>query len=227
MIYDIIATGSTGNCVLINNRIAIDMGIPFKKIEPYLHQIQLVLLTHEHGDHFRASTVAEISRQRPSVRWGCCQWMVQKLLDVGVPSHQIDLYKPHKWSVYGDLKVMPEELHHNVPNCGYHIVYSGEKLFYATDTGDLEGIKAKDYDLYLIEANHTKLEITQKILEKLKSGEYAYEYKAAENHLSREQATDWLLENVGPDSEFQFLHQHKGGLDDGSNIQEDIPIVLD
>lgn len=227
MIYEIIATGSKGNAVLINNKVLIDCGVPFKAIEPYLHQIQLVLLTHEHGDHFKPSTVTMMAKLRPAIRWGCCQWMVQKLIDAGVPATQIDLYKPSKWSVYGSLKVMPEELHHNVQNCGYHIEHNGEKLFYATDTGDLDGIKAKDYDLYLIEANHTKLEITQKILEKLKSGEYAYEYKAAENHLSREQATDWLLENVGPDSEFQFLHQHKGGLDDGSNIQEDIPIVLD
>ena len=227
MTYEIIATGSTGNAVLINNKILIDIGVPFKKIEPYLYQIQLILMTHEHGDHFRASTVAEIARQRPSVRWGCCQWMVQRLLDAGVPSHQIDLYKTGKWSVYGALKVMPEEIPHNVPNCAYRIEYNGEKLFYATDTGSLDGIKAPEYDLYLIEANHTKLEITQRIMEKLKAGQYAYEYKAAENHLSREQATDWLFENVGPDSEFQFLHQHKGGLDDGSNIQEDIPIVLD
>ena len=225
MTYEIIATGSTGNAVLINNKILIDCGVPFKKIEPYLYQIQLILMTHEHGDHFRASTVAEIARQRPSVRWGCCQWMVQRLLDAGVPSHQIDLYKTGKWSVYGlgDLKVMPEEIPHNVPNCAYRIVYFGEKLFYATDTGSLDGIKAPDYDLYLIEANHTKLEITQRIMEKLKAGQYAYEYKAAENHLSREQATDWLLENVGPESEFQFLHQHKGGADDGGaeNVCQD------
>lgn len=32
MTYDILATGSTGNCVILNGEIAIDMGIPMKKL---------------------------------------------------------------------------------------------------------------------------------------------------------------------------------------------------
>lgn len=49
MKYEILATGSSGNCVIINDSIAIDMGIPFKKIKPYAKQLRLVLLTHVHG----------------------------------------------------------------------------------------------------------------------------------------------------------------------------------
>lgn len=49
MDYEILATGSGGNCTIINHSIAIDMGIPYKKIEPYVKDLKLLLLTHIHS----------------------------------------------------------------------------------------------------------------------------------------------------------------------------------
>lgn len=49
MKYEILATGSKGNCTIINDEIAIDMGIPYKKIHPYAKRLKLVLLTHIHS----------------------------------------------------------------------------------------------------------------------------------------------------------------------------------
>lgn len=46
--YKIIRTGSSGNSVMYNNSILIDVGVPFNAVEPYVNQLQLVLLTHEH-----------------------------------------------------------------------------------------------------------------------------------------------------------------------------------
>lgn len=103
----------------------------------------------------------------------------------------------------------PIGLVHNVQNCGYCICIGNERAFYATDTSNLDGIKARDYDLYLVEANHTQAEIEARIAAKQAAGEFAYEYAAAKNHLSREQAMDWLAENMGPNSRYVFLHQHK------------------
>lgn len=48
MNYEIVSTGSKGNCVIINESIAIDIGVPFKRIAPYAKKLQLVLLTHVH-----------------------------------------------------------------------------------------------------------------------------------------------------------------------------------
>ena len=48
MNYNIIATGSSGNCIIIENSIAIDMGVSFKAIKEYYKNLQLVLLTHAH-----------------------------------------------------------------------------------------------------------------------------------------------------------------------------------
>lgn len=210
MTYNVISTGSQGNCVIINNEIAIDMGIPFKSLEPVKKDLRLVLLTHCHSDHFNPRTVAALNRERPSIRWGCCEWMVWPLLESGITPWLIDAYEIGKWYQYEGIgQIRPERLTHNVPNCGYHIELGGEKLFYATDTGTLSGVEAKDYNLYLIESNHTRKGLEERLKAKWEAGEFSYEFAAAQNHLSQEQAEDWLYQQMGPNSVYAFLHQHQ------------------
>lgn len=218
MTYDILATGSSGNCVIINGEIAIDMGIPVKKLREswYIKDLRLVLLTHRHRDHFNTATVRALRRERPALRWGCCEWMVPHLLEAGVDKRVIDVYQIDKVFHYDGipLSLVPVELMHDVSNCGYRIFdKDGTHLFFATDTGTLDGIVVKNYDLYLIESNHTRAEIEARIAEKQARGEFAYEYRAAQNHLSQEQALDWLVNNISPgrwnNTEIVFLHQHK------------------
>lgn len=214
MTYDILATGSSGNAVVINGEILIDCGVPMKKLREsgYIKNLKLVLLTHEHGDHFNAATVRALHKERPALRWGCCAWMISHLLEAGVSKRVIDLYGPSVTHVYHDgFSLTPEQIPHDVPNCAYKIQRNGEWLFYATDTSTLDHIEAKGYDLYLIEANHTRAEIEARIAEKQARGEFTYETRAAQNHLSWEQALDWLARNAGPQSRYVFLHQHKEG----------------
>lgn len=208
MTYNIIATGSTGNAVLINDSILIDIGVPWKKIEPYANQVELVLTTHQHGDHFRPSTVRTFHKQHPATRWGCCEWMVGPLLEVGVDKRVIDVITPG-WFQYGDgIMLKADEIPHNVRNCAWHVL-AGEALFYATDCSSLDGITARGCDLYMIEANHRSAEIEARIAAKRAAGEFAYEVEAAKNHLSEEQALDWLAANMGQKSRYVFLHGHR------------------
>lgn len=210
MTYDILATGSSGNAVVVNSEILIDCGVSMKKLREsgYIKGLKLVLLTHEHGDHFNAATVRALHKERPALRWGCCEWMVKKLLDAGVDKRVIDVYTPDLVYGYGDSMISPFSLVHDVPNCGYRIL-AGKTIFYATDTGSLDHVEAKGYNLYLLEANHTRAEIEARIAEKQARGEFAYETRAAANHLSQEQALDWLARNAGPNSKYVFLHQHQ------------------
>lgn len=216
MTYDIISTGSKGNAVVINDHILIDCGVPFKSLYGVKKRLRLVLLTHIHGDHFKPWTVRALAEERPALRWGCCEWMVGPLLVAGVDKRRIDVFDPDipAFEMYGDLcSIRPERLTHNVPNCGYHILSNGERLFYATDTGTLDGIEARGYDLYMVEANHTRAELEARMEAKRAAGEFSYEWAAAQNHLSKEQAEDWLYQQMGPNSKYIFLHQHqdKGG----------------
>ena len=222
MKYEILETGSSGNCTIINGTIAVDMGIPFKKLQPYVRALRLVLLTHQHGDHFCRSTVRRLAKERPTLRWACAEWMVYYALDAGVDIRNIDVMETDgTMYAYGwkePVTVKAERLNHNVPNCAYHVWTGGEKLFYATDTGSLDGIEAKGYEIYLVEANYTEASLRLREEAKLEAGEFAYETAARENHLSYEQAIEWLQQNMGPRSIWVPMHQHKEmerGEDDG------------
>ena len=208
--YNIIASGSSGNATVINGHILIDCGVSLKALKPYIRDLNLVLLTHEHGDHFRPSTVRELHRQRPGLRFGCCEWMVEHLLRAGVKPTAIDVYNPEYTSVYGHryFSVRPFRLVHNVPNCGYVIYEHGESVLYATDTGSMDEITEQGLDLYLIEGNHSEADIEAAIAEKEAAGEFCYEAAAAQNHLSKEKALEWLSRNMGQNSKFVFMHQH-------------------
>lgn len=48
MSYEIISTGSKGNCIVVNNNILLDIGVSYKKIKPYLKNIKLVFISHRH-----------------------------------------------------------------------------------------------------------------------------------------------------------------------------------
>lgn len=210
MTCDVVATGSTGNCVIINDTIAIDMGIPYKKISKHADKLQLVLLTHVHGDHFNRRTAKKLHDLHPLIRFGCCPWMVVPLLDAGVPATAIHVYAPGTTMVYGSgLRLTAVPVFHDVENCAYKINVNGEKLFYATDTGSLCGIEAAGYDWYLIEANHTVQEIEKRIKRKIEAGEFIYENRAMQTHLSREKTDEFLNENaVQGRSKIVYLHQH-------------------
>ena len=88
MTYNIIGSGSTGNGTIVFDHILIDCGLPFTKIAPYAKEIQLVLLTHKHGDHFNPSTVRTLHKWRPTIRWACCEWMVPLLVEAGVDARR-------------------------------------------------------------------------------------------------------------------------------------------
>lgn len=206
--YHIISTGSKGNAVIINDFILVDCGVPYKAIKPFTPGLKLVLLTHIHSDHFRPSTLRTLSRERPTLRFACCEWLVAELVAAGVPSGNIDLLKPGVMYGYGLCNVIPVFLTHNVPNCGYKIHFLKGKVFYATDTNNLNGISARNYDLYMVEANYEDEVILQTIAEKKAAGEYAYEVHAMRNHLSKAKCDDFIYRNIGTGGEYVYLHCH-------------------
>lgn len=208
MIFNIIATGSKGNAVIINDCILIDTGVPFKALEPYYKDLRLILLTHIHSDHFNPSTISRLHKERPTLRFACCKWMVKPLMDAGVSISNIDMLEPYTQYKYNICSIEPFELTHDVPNCGYKIHLENKSIFYATDTDNLRGIEAREYDLYMVEGNYCEEEIKQRMADKREQGIYCYEWRVLKNHLSIQEAKKWIFKNAGVNSEYILLHAH-------------------
>ena len=207
--YNIISTGSRGNAVILNDTVLIDCGVSFKALRPAIRPLKLVLMTHSHSDHFNKTTVRTLVRERPSLRFGCGPWMAGPLSDCGVPKSSIDLVYPNMMYDYGICRVSPVNLVHSVPNYGYKVHFPDCKVFYATDTANLNGIHAPHYDLYMVEANYETDEIKERIAMKKAEGKFIYEFQAMENHLSREQCDDFIYRNIGRDGTYVYLHCHQ------------------
>lgn len=206
--FNIISTGSQGNAVVVENIILIDCGVTFKALEKYYKNLKLVLLTHIHSDHFKKKTIQRLAQERPTLRFGCGEWLVRPLIELGVNSNNIDILNYDTSYGYGVCNIIPVPLVHNVPNCGYKIHFPFGKMIYATDTNNLNGITARNYDLYLIEANYDDKEIKERIKAKELLGLYCYEKKVLKNHLSKAKCNDFIIKNCGPNSEYVYMHCH-------------------
>ena len=213
--YTIISTGSKGNAVVIEKSILIDCGVSYKSLKPYIRELKLVLLTHVHGDHFKASTVRRLAEERPTLRFACGAWMILPLLQAGVNKKNIDVLKDRTEYVYNIGSVERFEVEHDVSNCGYKLEipkrgseFATHKIFYVTDAGNLNGIEAKNFDLYMIEGDYDNESLEQRISDKKASGEFIYERRVERNHLSKEQCQDFIAHNAGPDSLYIYMHEH-------------------
>jgi len=223
--YNIVSTGSQGNAVIINDAILIDCGVPFKSLKPFYKAFKIVLLTHIHSDHFNKTTIKTLARERPTLRFACCRWLADPLVKCGVEKSRIDILDFDKMYGYGICNIIPVPLVHNVPNVGWKIHFAnGGKMIYATDTNNLNGITARNYDLFMIEANYEDDIIQEKIRLKQENGEYAYELQVLKNHLSKAKCDDFIYKNIGPNGRYVYLHCHKDDEESDDNDSEDIAI---
>ena len=208
--YNILSSGSKGNCIIIEEYIMLDCGLTYKKIEDYLDTIKVIFISHIHQDHFKKSTIKKIAFEKPNIKFIVGNYLVADLVLLGVNKKNIITFDTGKWFDIGAFKVRMDYLFHDVPNNCLHIEFkNGDKLFYATDTSSIDHIKALDYKLYLIESNYeTDDELLKKIKEQEEKGEYSYYNRVLKTHLSQLQAINWLDKNKSVDSEFCFIHQH-------------------
>lgn len=204
MNFNILNSGSDGNGLIIEDIILIDCGISFKKLEDYYKKIKIVLLTHKHQDHFNKITIKKLAYERPTLRFACCEWLVDELVKCGVEKKKIDVLKIRKNYNYNAFIVEPIKLYHDVPQCGYKLKIGTNRLIYATDTSKIDHIEAKNYDYYFIEGNYEN----EEELHNRAVDEY-YENRVKRTHLSKVKATEWLMKNMGESSKYIFMHEHK------------------
>lgn len=204
--FNVISTGSKGNAVIYHDTILIDCGVTYALIEPFLKGLSIVLLTHKHKDHININTLKKMQFNKPSLRIGCPPHMIPVFDGYGL--RNIDIYnnigQVYDYEVF---KLSTIKLYHDVENVGYRIFKGNHKLIHCTDTAHLEGITAKNYDLYAIEHNYDEETIDDLIKRKNENGQFSYETGAINTHLSEQQAREFIFKNMNENSKTLRLHE--------------------
>lgn len=197
MFYEIISSGSKGNCVIIND-VMVDCGVPFKKIDDYMYDIKYLILTHIHSDHVKSTTLASIKKLFPKI----------KIIGNYEVHHMfgVDLIANEGFEVMtDDYAFLPFECEHDVVTHGFTWQYGGKYIIYATDTATMEHAPDLHYDYIFIESNHDerKLELAANNVK----GSYN-PYLSGKRHLSTQQAkTFYYTHRRNRDSHFIELHK--------------------
>lgn len=207
--YKIIASGSDGNCEIALGHIMIDCGVPFSLIKDVYKQLSIIVLTHLHGDHFNLATIKKLISLRPGLRIACGRHLAPMLIGI----RNIDILELNQWYKYDTFYLSIGKLYHDVDNVFIRIQdLDNYKIFRATDSSTLEGISARDYDIYAIEHNYDEETVWDIIREKEARGEYAHQKGAINSHLSKQQAQEFFYQNKKQGSILIPLHESKSSL---------------
>jgi hypothetical protein len=178
-----------------------------------LSKVKLIFISHVHQDHLLPSTIKKISYNYPTIKFLTgSEVVVEKLVECGVNKKNIYfLEKSYRTYDMGMLGVMIEPLVHDTPNYALHFYINKKSGLYIVDTANVDNIEAKNYDLYLIESNYNEELLNQHIQECIDNGDNEnklyYLHRVPRVHLSDTQCNDFLIENMGSNSEYIKLHQ--------------------
>jgi ribonuclease BN (tRNA processing enzyme) len=197
MHYEIISTGSKGNCVIIND-VMVDCGVPFSKIKKQLYDIKYLLLTHTHGDHMNLKTLQQIAEQFPRI-------CIIGNYEVHAAYHCNIIANAGFEILTDDYVFYPFELVHDVLCYGFCWDYEGHAIIYATDTSSMKNAPVQKYDYFFIESNHDEAKLEE--VRNQKKGSYN-PYLSGKRHLSTQQAKAFFyLHRRCQNSSFIELHQ--------------------
>lgn len=210
MKYQIIGSSSDGNAILVEKVLLLDCGVSYKKIKPFLKNIKLIFVSHNHQDHLNKTTIKQITYNFPTIKFvtGSTE-VVLDLAICGVEPQNVYVLSCYKKYDLGLIKVKLEKLYHDTSNYALKWELNGKKGIYIVDTSNVDDIEAKDYDLYLIENNYRE-DILKKHVEECEDENMLYYLNRVPNtHLSDEQCNSFLIENMGENSVYEYIHQSK------------------
>lgn len=211
MKYEIVGSSSKGNSIILEDSIMLDCGVAYKKVKSFMKNIKLIFISHIHSDHLNKSTIKNISYYYPTIKFMCgSSDIVNILVKCGVQKKNIFLLDNCKDYNLGICKIRLESLTHDVPNHLIKIEKNNKKCIYIVDTSNVDNIVAKNYDLYLIENNYQEdllKEHLDKAIMENDDGMKKYLLRVPETHLSSEQSNSFLIENMGDNSTYQYIHQ--------------------
>lgn len=208
MKYNIIGSSSKGNCIVVEDILMLDCGIAYSRIKKYLSKVKLIFISHSHQDHLLPPAIKQIAYNYPTIKFITgSEEVVKKLVEYGTNKKNIYMLKEGIRYDLGLLRVRLVYLFHDVDNYALKWEINNKKGIYIVDTNRIDHIVAQDYDLYLIESNYNEELLEQHIKECDDKDKLYYLNRAKNTHLSSKQATDFLLENMGENSEYVRIHK--------------------
>ena len=208
MKYEIIGSSSKGNCIIVEDFLMLDCGVSYKSIKDKLSKIKLIFISHVHVDHLNRKTIEKINYNFPSIKYIIGSYDVcAKLSMCHIAKRNIYVLPSGKLYDLGAIIIKLEPLYHDVSNFGLKWEYKGKKGIYVVDTNRIDHIEAKNYDLYLIENNYQKEILDNHINECEDRYKLQYLDRVRNTHLSKSDCDDFLINNMGENSEFVYLHK--------------------
>lgn len=166
MKIDILASGSSGNCIAIRTEqttLLIDAGIAKTKIEKRLlevgiraDQIAAALITHAHNDHVKGLPL--VNKYRIPVYASDGEWKGISGVDDELRRTLETTHSKYDMVEFGDVHVYPFKVHHDAYEpLGYSVEDDiGNRCCVVLDTGhvDREMLEMMEGNIYIIESNH-------------------------------------------------------------------------
>ncbi len=211
-----IASGSSGNCILIasdHHSILVDAGISGKRIEAGLRSIDMkssdidaILITQEHSDHIKG---IGILARRYGIPLYTTQGTADALLEMTtigkIPDGLIHVINAEEAFAIGDLSVKAFRTSHDAAEpVGYRVEHGGKSAAVSTDLGEYTDYtveQLRNLDVLLLESNHD--------LRMLQAGRYPYYLKrrimSEKGHLSNDDAGRLLCRLLHDDIKHVYL----------------------
>lgn len=219
----VIGSSSKGNCYVLTNNdtsIMLDCGVKSEKIMKYvdIDKIDGIIITHCHQDHCKG-----IKKIKDYVN--CKIYSNKETLDI-LPVIETQKEEIESGQIFqiGSFTIISFDIEHDVKNFGYLIKdnISNHKIVYITDCGMIPNIQFKDIDTFLIEANYNeewykdKEELDVKEIRNL----------SGKGHLSIQETTEFLKDNVNYNTKFIILGHISSGCNDYSLMCEPVLDML-
>lgn len=190
----VIASGSSGNCYLIQSEkanVLIEAGVNPKLIKKKtglnFSQITGILISHKHKDH---SEYAGKIASDYGVKLYANADTLASIKERCIKTEEI---KPMKSLYLKDLYVTPLQLNHDVDCLGFTIVdtKTNEKLLFFTDTGSLN-YDLPQFDIVMAECNYSE----QILMENVANGriDRSYAERVRKTHFSIDKLEQFIKE---------------------------------
>lgn len=201
------ASSSAGNMSTVRSGsecIMIDCGVPWKSAQKMLnfqtHKVAAVLLSHQHADHSRSV--------RDAAKAGIDIFLLPETRKaLGVNGHRYHEVTPKEQFTVGRFTILPFNLVHDVPSCGFLIESNGEKAVYITDSHYCP-YRFKGLNIIAIEANYSKKTFAPDLDPAVKKRLYS-------THFSLERVVEFLDANdLSSVREIHLIHLSDGNSDE-------------